>query len=292
MIAERLPAQEEAVNLRTYGIPSVASYYAALNYLTPCEKLLFQTYVKPGMRVLDLGVGGGRTTAYLSRIASRYVGVDYSEAMVQACRKKFPHLDFRLADASELSSFKDGSFDAIVFSFNGLDSVIPNEKRSRCLRECRRVLRPKGTFIFSSHNPRSVLVRVDWDSGRLKAFTRRFRQRALVCFPLIVAALTAAKATHAFFSAAIRSLVKTIRYVPSSAFWCGQGNLHDPSHGGLIIHCAIPEQVIAELSEFDFELVTFRGDDYPRTSRAFFTDWYYYVFSKSEKSTIGRKSCA
>jgi ubiquinone/menaquinone biosynthesis C-methylase UbiE len=292
MIAQTLPAQEEAVNLRTYGVPEVASYYAALNYLTPCEKLLFQNYIQPGMQVLDLGVGGGRTTAYLSRIASRYVGVDYSEAMVQSCREKFPDLDFRLADASELSPFKDASFDAIVFSFNGLDSVIPSEKRSRCLRECWRVLRPEGVFIFSSHNPRSLMARADWNRGRVKAFARRLMSQRNVCFPLVVAVLTMAKAAHAVCSAATRSMVRVIRRIPNRAFWHGEGVLYDSSHGGLTIHCATPEQVTAELAEFDFQLVRLVGDDYPRTSRAFFTDWYYYVFAKSDSSTMGRKSCA
>jgi ubiquinone/menaquinone biosynthesis C-methylase UbiE len=292
VITETLPAQEEAANLRTYGIPEIASYYAALNYLTPCEKLLFQSYIKLGMNVLDLGVGGGRTTAYLSRIASRYVGIDYSEAMVQACKKKFPHQDFCLADASDLSLFEDESFDAVVFSFNGIDSVIPDEKRLRCLRECWRVLRPEGVFIFSAHNPRSLLVRAAWDGGRLKAFARRFMSQRNVCFPLVVILLTAVKAAHAFFSAVARSMVRVIRRIPNRAFWHGEGNLYDSSHGGLTIHCSTPEWVIAKLAELDFQIVTFLGDDYPRTSRAFFTDWYYYVFTKSADSTIGRKSCA
>jgi ubiquinone/menaquinone biosynthesis C-methylase UbiE len=292
VITETLPAQEEPANLRTYGIPQVASYYAALNYLTPCEKLLFQSYIKPEMNVLDLGVGGGRTTAYLSRIASRYVGIDYSEAMVQACEKKFPHLDFRLADASDLSSFEEESFDVIVFSFNGIDSVIPNEKRLRCLCECWRVLRPEGVLIFSAHNPRSLLVRTAWDRGRLKAFARRFMSQRNVCFPLVMILLTVVKAAHSFFSAVTKSMVRVIRRVPNLAFWHGEGNLYDSSHGGLTIHCSTPQRVIAELTELDFQIVTFVGDDYPRTSRALFTDWYYYVFAKSANSTIDRKSCA
>jgi ubiquinone/menaquinone biosynthesis C-methylase UbiE len=292
VITETLLAQEEPANLRIYGIPEVASHYAALHYLTPCEKLLFQSYIKPEMSVLDLGVGGGRTTAYLSRIASCYVGIDYSEAMVQACKNKFPHLDFRLADASDLSSFEEESFDAIVFSFNGIDSVIPNEKRLRCLSECWRVLRPQGVLIFSAHNPRSLLVRAAWDPGRLKAFARRFMSQRNVCFPLVMILLTAVKAAHAFFSAVTRSMLRVIQRLPNRAFWHGEGNLYDSSHGGLTIHCSTPQRVIAELTERDFQIVTFVGDDYPRTSRAFFTDWYYYVFAKSANSTIDRKSCA
>jgi hypothetical protein len=39
-------------------------------------------------------------------------------------------------------------------------------------------------------------------------------------------------------------------------------------------------------------LVKLMGDDYPRASRVFLTDWYYYVFSKIDNYSIGRKSCA
>lgn len=286
-----MPVQEEAVNLRTYLFPAVASHYAALKYLTPCERLLFRTYLNRRMTILDLGVGGGRTTAYLSRVALHYVGVDYSEAMIRECKRRFPGLDFVLADAADLSRFENASFDAIVFSFNGLDSVVPNEKRSRCLRECWRVLRPAGILIFSCHNPRSVLVRAEWDGGRLRAFARRLTPQRNVCFRIVLGALIGLKGTHAFLSAAIGSAWKIIRLVPSSAFWRGEGELHDSSHGGLTIHCSTPNRVMAELKEFDFELVRLMGDDYPRVSRAFLTDWYYYVFCKTDNSSIG-ESCA
>jgi ubiquinone/menaquinone biosynthesis C-methylase UbiE len=284
--------QEEALNLRTYRVPEVASHYAELNYLTPCERLLFQTYIKPGMSVLDLGVGGGRTTSYLSGVASRYVGVDYSEVMIRACKRKLPNVDFLLADASDLSVFERASFDAVVFSFNGLDSVVPEERRLRCLRECWRVLRPRGVLVFSSHNPRSILIRMDWDRGMLRAFARKFVSQQNAVFPLVIGALTATKAAHAFLRAALGSALKIIRRVSSVAFWRGEGDVYDPSHGGLTIHCSIPDRVVAELAEFDFELVTLMGDDYPRVSRMLLTDWYYYVFCKTDNHSIGRKSCA
>ena len=70
-------------NLEIYNAPDVTAYYAALNYLTPCERLLFDTYISTGSAILDLGVGGGRTTPYLASRAARYVGVDNAEAMVR-----------------------------------------------------------------------------------------------------------------------------------------------------------------------------------------------------------------
>jgi ubiquinone/menaquinone biosynthesis C-methylase UbiE len=287
-----MPALAETPNLRTYCIPEVASHYAGLNYLTPCEKLLFRTYIKPGMGVLDLGVGGGRTTSCLSRVATRYVGVDSSEAMIRASRSRFPNLNFLLADASDLSAFEDASFDAVVFSYNGLDCVVPDEKRQRCFRECWRVLRPDGVFVFSSRNPRSILLRVDWDRRRLRAFARTLVSPQNAFFPLVVRGLTVAKATHAFVRSVKGSAEKIIRRLPRLAFWRGKGDLYDPVDGGGTVHCSIPERVVVELSEFDFQLVKLTGDDYPRPSRALLTDWYYYVFSKSDTCSVDRKSCA
>ncbi len=128
-------------NLPVYNSRAVAAHYAALNYLSPCEQKLFDIYLQPGMDILDLGVGGGRTTTYLSSIARRYVGVDYAPEMIEACRAKYPRLEFHTADAADLSMFPNSSFDAVVFAFNGIDYIIPDENRAKCLQECGRILK-------------------------------------------------------------------------------------------------------------------------------------------------------
>jgi ubiquinone/menaquinone biosynthesis C-methylase UbiE len=271
---------EDIANLQVYTNPEVAAHYASLDYLTPCERLLFDAHLKPGMAILDVGVGGGRITPYLSSIASHYVGVDYSEEMVRNCRNKFPQLDLFVADASDLSRFPDLSFDAIVMAFNTLDHVIPGEKRRRCLRECWRLLRPGGVFIFSSHNPRACFARPGWSRERLREFARRFVAERSRLFPLVFFLLTVAKAVHSFLRAAIRSVLGVIRRTTQSVFWHGEGYLLDSAHGGMMTHYWIPARVISELAEFNFQFVTLLGDDYPRKSRIWLTGWYYYVFSK------------
>ena len=280
-----LPAQSargetRAANLQAYRDPQVVSHYAELEYLTACERLLFDTYLKAGMAILDLGVGGGRTTPYLSRKASRYVGVDYSEEMVQSCRRKFPELEFLVSDASDLSAFSDASFDAIVIAFNGLDCVSPEDRRWQCLQECGRVLRAGGVLVFSSHNPRSILVRPAWDRERLRAFAGKLVSERSVFFPAMLWSFKVAKSLHSFLRAAVESGGRVLRRVPKPAFWRGEGYLFDPAHGGWMTHCWTPARVQEELARFDFRQVTVLGDDYPRRSRELVTDWYYYVFSK------------
>ena len=81
-----MTGRRAVTNLQIYDAPEVAAHYAALDYLTPCERCCLRRYIPPGSAILDLGVGGGRTTSYLASRASRYVGVDYAPAMVKACR--------------------------------------------------------------------------------------------------------------------------------------------------------------------------------------------------------------
>lgn len=109
-------------------------------------------FTRPDATVLDLGCGTGRTTAVLDRIGFDVVGVDVSEPMVQRARQLLPHVEFRSGDARDLQ-FDDDRFDYVLFSFNGLDYVHPEGDRYVALREIWRVLKPGGTFVFSSHNP-------------------------------------------------------------------------------------------------------------------------------------------
>jgi ubiquinone/menaquinone biosynthesis C-methylase UbiE len=105
----------------------------------------------PYMKMLDIGVGAGRTTKHFAGLTKEYVGVDYSSTMIKICRQKFPQYKFEVADAKNLSSFSDSYFDFAFFSFNGIDSV-EHATRLEILREIRRVTRKGGYFGFSTHN--------------------------------------------------------------------------------------------------------------------------------------------
>jgi ubiquinone/menaquinone biosynthesis C-methylase UbiE len=265
-------------NIYTYNSPEIASYYAALNYLTACERLLFDEYLRPGMDILDLGVGGGRLTPHLSSIAGRYVGADYAVEMVAACRKKFPQLEFEVANAADLSSFASSSFDAVVMAFNAFDYVLPDEARVRALREIHRVLRPEGVFIFSSHNPRAILIRVSWNRQRVRNLAERIAQRKPILVSPLFGALIAARVMLAALHSTVRSVGRAARRLPTKLFWQGQGYWMDSVHGGLKTRYAVPAKVVAELGKFGFLLLRVLGDDYPMISSQWVTGWYYYVF--------------
>ncbi len=105
-------------------------------------------------RLLDLGVGTGRTTWTFAPLVDSYVAVDVVPEMVDHCLATFaahPRQQFLVGDAQDLSRFDTASFDAVLFSYNGIDHLT-SPSRARALREIWRVLKPGGSFFFSSHS--------------------------------------------------------------------------------------------------------------------------------------------
>jgi hypothetical protein len=79
----------------------------------------------------------------------------------------------------------------------------------------------------------------------------------------------------------VESLIKTWQKIRTRAFWKGIGPWLDPSHGGLVTHTWTPAHCIQEVTIAGFQISKYLGDDFPRASGEFVTDWYYYVFKKN-----------
>lgn len=101
--------------------------------------------------ILDLGIGAGRTIPMWTALTSDYVGIDYSSAMVEVAKQRFPERDLRTGDARDLSAFPDGHFQLVMFSHNGIDCV-SHDDRQLVLREALRVLKPGGCFFYATLN--------------------------------------------------------------------------------------------------------------------------------------------
>jgi SAM-dependent methyltransferase len=264
-------------NRQLYEGEESVTYWSEQTGLMPVEGLVFGRHLRKDMDILDLGVGGGRTTPYLSELANKYVGLDYAEGMVEACRRRFPELTFHHADAADLSPFGDTSFDAVVFSFGGIDYLTPPAKRERCLAECRRVLRPGGVLIISRHNPRAI-VRLPGRHGQAGSPVSPLK--AVVAVPLW----------------AVR---RSVRMVPTRAFWQGDGMIEQPAHGfnspvlpwsrsqraargkeGIFTEMATPRRVREELQRCGFDPVQTEGAAYPKSAFPLTTNWYYYAAIK------------
>jgi len=144
-----------------YNTKSAVKAYLKKNHLTPPEKTvldMFQTHW-PNLKMLDIGVGAGRTTLHFADRVAEYVGIDNADNMIHACRVRFaqtpPRTSFKVCDARQMDLFTDDYFDFILFSFNGVDYV-PHEDRLQIWREIKRVGKKGGHLYFSTHNLQSI----------------------------------------------------------------------------------------------------------------------------------------
>jgi SAM-dependent methyltransferase len=168
-----------------YEPAEIVEYYVRKTDLYKPETAILER-LRPelgALRMLDIGVGGGRTTRHFAPLVKDYVGVDIEPGMLEACRKGFGEepgkRTFRLADVKDRSIFPDGAFDLVLFSMNGIDHGT-QEVRRKALLEIRRVGRPKGWFCFSAHNlnylPKLLRFRPEWRPRRLWAELGRQRR--------------------------------------------------------------------------------------------------------------------
>ncbi len=141
------------LNLNAYRDTKQVQIYANHDFIYPAEDLIFSEFhdLLGKSVVLDLGVGGGRTTKRLHPLCKYYLGIDYSIEMVQACKAKFGHtIDIINFDARHILQL-DKNFDFVFFSFNGID-YMGNDDRLKLLKDLYQILNPGGLFFFSSHS--------------------------------------------------------------------------------------------------------------------------------------------
>lgn len=112
-------------------------------------RVLDRLDVRSGERVLDIGCGGGDTTAEIARrIGSngRVVGVDISEPLAVRARQateEFSHAEIRVADA-QTADLEVESFDAVFSRFGIMFFADPEA----AFANLRRALRPGGRLAF------------------------------------------------------------------------------------------------------------------------------------------------
>lgn len=130
------------------------------------EKLLEFYGVMPGMRVLDLGAGGGYNTELLARVVGpggtvyaqnspymleKFIRGRFDERMKKAVMARVVHLVREFDDpvAPEVRNL-----DLVTFNFIYHDTVWLGTDRARMNRAVYSALRPGGVYIIADHSAR------------------------------------------------------------------------------------------------------------------------------------------
>jgi SAM-dependent methyltransferase len=155
------------VNKSAYARAEVVDWYDDLEFILAPEKAILKkvTPVIKDKKLLDIGIGGGRTTRFLVEISKDYTGIDYTPRCVEIVKRKYPAATVLCCDARDLSAFSNETFDFVLFSFNAID-YIAHDDRIKALSEIHRVLKPGGLFMFSTHNrDYKHFTKLPWQEG-------------------------------------------------------------------------------------------------------------------------------
>ncbi len=101
--------------------------------------------------VLEIGCGNGHGAYLLNQGSPRsYIGLDLMEEQVGKARRRYPHYQFLVQDAADLSQFGEASKDVVIIF--GVLHHIPEWRK--VIDEIRGVLKPGGSFFVEE--PRGI----------------------------------------------------------------------------------------------------------------------------------------
>ncbi len=125
------------------------------------KKLVKLANAKPGDRILDIATGTGDVAIEFAEQHKdiSIIGVDFSEAMLEAAKKKVAakglesSITFQYGDALALP-FQNNQFDVITMAF-GIRNV---ENCAKALEEMKRVLKPGGRMLILEFSKPSAWI--------------------------------------------------------------------------------------------------------------------------------------
>jgi ubiquinone/menaquinone biosynthesis C-methylase UbiE len=100
------------------------------------EMWVDEAKITPKNKILELGSATGTLSEYLSK-RYKVTSVDMSPKMIERAKNRYPHIDFQVANASNLP-FENETFDVVLAS--SLINVVDNKQQvlSEMLRVCKR----------------------------------------------------------------------------------------------------------------------------------------------------------
>ena len=104
-------------NAGLFDNPEVAEWYDN-QQLYPAERIILDQFrhAYAGKRLLDLGVGTGRTTKPLLPLVGEYIGIDRSQPMLALARRNFPTATFLDLDVRAIGQFGAERFRTVRLS--------------------------------------------------------------------------------------------------------------------------------------------------------------------------------
>lgn len=141
-------------------------------------------FVKPGVKLLDLGCGDGFDLLHYREMGAEVYGLDASKKLVEIAKRRLPDADIRVGLFEDIP-FKNCYFD-IVFSKYAIQTSKDIES---IFEEISRVLKPTGVLMYMAAHP----FRLYFEKRDARA--DYFKQK-IVSIPILNKAITVREPSH------------------------------------------------------------------------------------------------
>lgn len=117
-------------------------------FTTPFQVEEFSKFVDKSGIIIDIGCGYGRTLEQLHKGGyHNLIGIDFSKAMIERGKEKYPYLDLRLKRTESIEML-DESCDAVIL-LAVLTCIVSDDEQLLLLKEIKRVLKPGGILYIN-----------------------------------------------------------------------------------------------------------------------------------------------
>ncbi|HKI87946.1 MAG TPA: HgcAB-like fusion protein [Draconibacterium sp.] len=146
-------------------------YDEGINFLSgghavKIRKQIIEEFVKPGMKILDIGCGTGMLIENAAKAGADVKGIDISEGMLKVARKRMEKSGFQdkislynsgIVEMDTL--FPENSFDLIVSTM--VFSELYFEERALVLYQIKKLLKPGGKLVIAAEvSPHNLFKRM------------------------------------------------------------------------------------------------------------------------------------
>ena len=125
--------------------------------------------------LLDFGVGCGRVARHWTGLSGEVHGCDYNPVLVEWCRRHLPHVRTAVNRLEPPLPYDDARFD-LVYALSIFTHLTEPQQRA-WIAELRRVTRPGGHVLFTTHGPTMRYTDPHWPTPEIRS---RLEQGELV----------------------------------------------------------------------------------------------------------------
>jgi len=133
------------------GYDLISEHFSSTRKYAWKEFVFFKPFLRNKMDILDLGCGNGRLIDFLDEYLNTYLGVDLSEGMLKEASKRYPNMEFRQGEMSNIKNIVNSYYDAI-FSIAAFHHLPTRKLRKKAVLSFKDILKNNGIICMTVWN--------------------------------------------------------------------------------------------------------------------------------------------